>query len=65
VRGSKRNIRSARIILALVLSGLMTSSDANAQAVPKVGTCPSGYHTSGHMASGKGQTIPKYSRSDW
>jgi hypothetical protein len=33
--------------LLLVLSGLLTSLNAKAQAVPKVGTCPSGYHTSG------------------
>jgi hypothetical protein len=41
------NIGARMAILSLALSSLATSSSAQAQAVPKVGTCPSGYHTSG------------------
>lgn len=36
----------AHVILLLAALGV-SNSPASAQAVPKVGTCPSGYHTSG------------------
>ncbi len=44
---SWHNIIAKTAMLPLVLSGLVISTAAQAQAVPKVGTCPSGYHTSG------------------
>ncbi len=41
------NIGARMAVLSLALSSLATPFGAQAQAVPKVGTCPSGYHTSG------------------
>ena len=41
---------------------LMVSAEAMAQAVPKIGTCPSGYHASGGACvplSGAGPALPK------
>ncbi len=40
-------VRGRIVVLPLVLSSLAPPSSAQAQAVPKVGTCSSGYHTSG------------------
>jgi hypothetical protein len=34
-------------MMVVLLVGLVISPAVQAQAVPKVGTCPSGYHTSG------------------
>ena len=59
----KRDITAIMTVLPLVLSSLVISPAAQAQAVPKVGTCPSGYHTSGDYCLGSSDdakhAIPK------
>ncbi len=44
---SGHNIIASAAVISLVLSCVLTSSAAVAQVVTKIGTCPSGYHTSG------------------
>jgi hypothetical protein len=52
-----RSIGTSTVAL-LALSSLVISPAALAQAVPKVGTCPSGYHTSGGACIPSSQQRP-------
>jgi hypothetical protein len=47
VTASIRIVRAKVAVLPLAFSSLIVSPAALAQAVPKVGTCPSGYRSSG------------------